>query len=55
MTASDVDPLLRDEDLAEILNCSKSTVWRRVADGTISPPLKIGGMSRWPASLRLLR
>ena len=50
MTASDVDRLLRDEDLAEILNCSTSTVWRRVADGTISPPLKIGGMSRWPAS-----
>lgn len=30
--------------------CSKSTFWRRVADGTIPRPLKIGGMSRWPQS-----
>ena len=50
MTAFDFERLLRDEDFAEILNCSTSTVWRRVADGIISPPLKIGGMSRWPAS-----
>lgn len=44
------EKLLRDEDLAHILNCSVSTVWRRVGDGTISRPLKIGGMSRWPPS-----
>jgi len=47
MTAIEIEPLLRDEDLANILNCSVSTVWRRVADGTISRPIKIGSMSRW--------
>jgi predicted DNA-binding transcriptional regulator AlpA len=29
---------------------STSTWWRRVADGTINPPVKIGGASRWPLS-----
>lgn len=27
--------------------CSASTVWRRVADGTLPPGRKIGGMSVW--------
>lgn len=48
MVAFELEPLLRDEDLARVLNCSVSTVWRRVADGTISRPIKIGNMSRWP-------
>jgi len=30
-----------------MLGCSKSTLWRRVADGTVPRPVKIGGMSRW--------
>jgi predicted DNA-binding transcriptional regulator AlpA len=33
-----------------MLGCSKATFWRRVADGTIPRPVKIGGMSRWPHS-----
>lgn len=44
------DPLIRDADGATLLDCSKATFWRRVADGTIPRPLKIGGMSRWPKS-----
>ena len=50
MTAIDNDPLIRDADAAGILGCSKATFWRRVADGTIPRPVKIGGMSRWPQS-----
>lgn len=44
------DPLIRDGDAAGMLGCSKATFWRRVADGTIPRPVKIGGMSRWPQS-----
>lgn len=44
------EPLLRDVDASQILCCSKATFWRRVADGTIPRPIRIGGMSRWPQS-----
>ena len=50
MMAADIDPLIRDGDAAGMLGCSKATFWRRVADGTIPKPVKIGGMSRWPQS-----
>jgi predicted DNA-binding transcriptional regulator AlpA len=46
MTSFDV-VLIRDADAAALLRCSKATFWRRVADGTIPRPIKIGGMSRW--------
>ncbi len=45
-----IDPLLRDKEGAEMINASVATWWRRVADGTIPKPLKIGGMSRWRQS-----
>ena len=44
------DPLIRDGDADGMLGCSKATFWRRVADGTVPRPVKIGGMSRWPKS-----
>jgi predicted DNA-binding transcriptional regulator AlpA len=44
------EPLLRDVEAAEILACSRATLWRRVADGTVPPPIKFGGASRWPLS-----
>jgi predicted DNA-binding transcriptional regulator AlpA len=44
------DPLVRDRDGAALMGCSVSTWWRRVADGTLNQPVKIGGMSRWPLS-----
>ena len=47
MASSDTDVLIRDADAAALLGCSKATFWRRVADGTIPRPIKIGGMSRW--------
>lgn len=45
-----VDPLIRDAEGAALLGCSKATWWRRVADGTLPPAIKIGGMSRWKLS-----
>ncbi|NOR64110.1 MAG: helix-turn-helix domain-containing protein [Rhodobacteraceae bacterium] len=42
-----IDLLLKDGEAATMLGCSKSTLWRRVSDGTIPRPVKIGGMSRW--------
>lgn len=41
------DRLIRDAEGAAFLGCSKATWWRRVADGTLPSPIKIGGMSRW--------
>lgn len=45
-----IDPLIRDKDAAAMIGASVSTFWRRVADGTIPPAIKIGGMSRWRRS-----
>ena len=44
------DPLLRDKEAAALLEISIATFWRRVKDGTVPPPIKIGSMSRWPRS-----
>jgi predicted DNA-binding transcriptional regulator AlpA len=49
MTAP-IDPLIRDRVAAGMLGCSPTTIWRRVADGTLPRPVKIGGMSRWLTS-----
>ena len=41
------------ENLAELLNCSKSTIWRWVADNKFPKPIKIGGLTRLePQSIR---
>ena len=44
------DRLIRDDDVAAILACSKATVWRRVADKTLPAPIRLGGLSRWSQS-----
>jgi predicted DNA-binding transcriptional regulator AlpA len=44
------DPLLIAREGAAILQISVPTFWRRVADGTIPKPVKLGGLSRWPQS-----
>lgn len=44
------DPLLRDKEAAPILGISVPTFWRRVADGTVPKPIKLGALSRWPRS-----
>lgn len=48
--ADDSDPLLKAPACAALLNISLPSFWRRVADKTISKPIKIGRLSRWPAS-----
>lgn len=49
-TAIPVDPLLKDREAAPLLSISIPTFWRRVADGTIPKPIKLGALSRWPQS-----
>lgn len=44
------DPLLNARESAAVLHVSLPTFWRRVADGTIRKPIKIGSLSRWRAS-----
>ncbi|WP_175869560.1 helix-turn-helix transcriptional regulator [Bartonella gabonensis] len=41
------EPLLTVRESAKILNISISTLWRRVADGSLPKPLKIGSLARW--------
>jgi predicted DNA-binding transcriptional regulator AlpA len=45
-----VDPLLTYREAAAVLTISTATFSRRVADGTVPPPVKIGSTSRWPLS-----
>ncbi len=44
------DPLLTAREAAALLGLSLPTFWRRVADGTVPKPVKLGGLSRWPRS-----
>lgn len=44
------DTLLTANDGAKVLQVSIATFWRRVADGTLPKPVKIGTLSRWPRS-----
>lgn len=44
------DSLLKAREGAALLQISVPTFWRRVADGTVPKPVKIGALSRWPRS-----
>jgi len=44
------DTLLTARESASILQVSIPTFWRRVADGTVPPAIKIGSLSRWTQS-----
>lgn len=39
--------LLSDKALARYLGVHVATVWRRVQDGTLPKPIKVGGCTRW--------
>lgn len=45
-----VDTLLTAREGAALLDVSLTTWWRRVGDGLVPLPLKIGHLSRWPKS-----
>lgn len=49
-TTDYLDPLLTVREAATLLGVSIPTFWRWVADGTISKPIKLGSLSRWPRS-----
>ena len=39
--------LISDVRAAALLGCSRTSIWRYAANGTIPKPMKIGRMSRW--------
>lgn len=45
-----IDPLLDARESSEVLDVSIPTFRRRVKDGTVPQPIKIGALSRWPKS-----
>lgn len=49
-TQTAIDPLLTVREAAALFAVSVPTFWRRVADGTIPKPLKLGRTSRWVRS-----
>lgn len=44
------DPLLTAREGANILQVSIPTFYRRIADGTLPKPIKMGNLSRWAQS-----
>ncbi len=50
LTFGSSDLLLTVKESSALLRISVPTFWRRVADGTIPKPVKLGGLSRWPRS-----
>jgi len=42
-----VDPLLKATEVAKMLNISVTSIYRRMADGTLPKPIKLGSLSRW--------
>ncbi|MND98268.1 hypothetical protein D3C80_906110 [compost metagenome] len=45
-----IDPLLTARESAGALQISVPTFYRRVADGTVPKPIRIGALARWPQS-----
>ena len=49
--ASNIAPvLISDVEAATLLGCSRTTIWRRVADNTLPKPIKLGSLSRFVLS-----
>ena len=48
MTTYNEAPVLLDvKAVAALFQSSPATIWRRVNDGTMPTPIRIGGMTRW--------
>lgn len=48
--APSVELLLTDKEVAEIFQVHRATVWRRVKDGGLPAPIRIGKLARFPQS-----
>ena len=44
-----LDRLLRLSDLVELTALSRATIYRLMNAGSFPPPIRIGGINRWPA------
>ncbi|MFU0504033.1 helix-turn-helix transcriptional regulator [Pseudaminobacter sp. NGMCC 1.201702] len=45
-----IDPLLKAREVADFMQISIPTLYRRIADGTLPKPVKLGSLSRWSQS-----
>lgn len=45
-----VERLLTDQEVADIFQVHRGTIWRRVKDGTLPKPIRIGSITRFPQS-----
>lgn len=45
-----IDRLLNLHEVTHLTALSRATVYRAIANGDFPPPVKIGRVSRWPAS-----
>lgn len=44
------DKLLTAREVGAILRISQASIYRRLADGTLPKPMKVGRLIRWPES-----
>lgn len=42
-----IDPLLTTDEVTEMLRISRASLHRRIKDGTIPAPIKLGHLARW--------
>lgn len=50
MSVATIEEMLDLNAVAKFLAIDERTVWRRVADGTLPKPVKVGRAARWFAS-----
>lgn len=50
MMADELAILLSDHAAAAMLGISRATFWRRVNDGSLPKPIKLGAATRWHRS-----
>lgn len=42
-----IEPLLKPDEMLELIGCSYPTLSRLIKRGHIPPPLRLGGLRRW--------
>ena len=47
MNSNAAEPMWGLQKVAELLGINIRTVWRRVADGELPKPVKVGSLARW--------